>query len=421
MKVTFVNTSDCKGGAAIACKRLMNALNKNNIDVNMVVASACGQSPHIIDCNAGKFKKILYRWKFLWERLVIFFNNSFSRKRLFDVSTAETGTNISTIKEIQEADIIHLHWINQGMLSLHDIKKILNCGKPIVWTMHDMWPITGICHYAWDCFRYETGCGSCPQLSSYNKKDLSYRTGVKKESLFRNIHFVAVSSWLKNCADKSYIGRNNTCTVIPNVIDTGIFFPRDKEASRNKFAFLPTDRILVFGAAKLNSPIKGFDLLKKALEKPEIQHTFGKNILLVLFGDIKNDPDFLKNVPCRYMHLGIINDTETLAELYTAADMTVSAAHYETFGQTLIESMACGTPVVSFNSGGQQDIILHKKTGYLAAYPSTEDLSQGIFWVLKNTPNNEMEQSCIERVNTLYSSSAVASRYIQFYKQILSR
>ena len=150
MKILILNTSERTGGAAVAAGRLEKALLRAGISVSKIVR---------------KDTK-LNRLRFYWERLIIFLCNGLSRKKLFMVSIANTGEDISSNPLVKEADIIHLHWINQGFLSLNNIKKIVELNKPIVWTMHDMWPCTGICHHAWDCNNFMDECAKCPFLNS---------------------------------------------------------------------------------------------------------------------------------------------------------------------------------------------------------------------------------------------------------------
>ena len=192
MKVLLVNTSENRGGAAVACKRLMISLKKQGISVKMLVRDKQTTSPDVISIGESECQERMNRLRFVHERLVIWLNNFFSRKNLFSVSIANTGMDITRLKEVKEADIIHLHWINQGMLSLKDIHKLIVLGKPMVWTMHDMWPCTGICHHARECSHYTRDCGNCFFLKLSGNKDLSYRVFQKKLRVgYENILFVA--------------------------------------------------------------------------------------------------------------------------------------------------------------------------------------------------------------------------------------
>ena len=147
MRVLIINTSERIGGAAVAANRLTEALNNNGIQAKMLVRDKQTDQITVVELDRS-WKNI---WRFIWERLVIWKANKFKKNNLFSVDIANTGANITSLPEFVQADVVHLHWINQGMLSLNSIKKIINSGKPIVWTMHDMWPFTGICHHAREC------------------------------------------------------------------------------------------------------------------------------------------------------------------------------------------------------------------------------------------------------------------------------
>ena len=157
MKILIVNTSERTGGAAVAANRLMKALINNGVKAKMLVREKETDTLTVAELPKSPMK----RWNFLWERLVVFCHLHFSKKHLFEVDIANAGTDITKLREFKEADIIHLHWINQGMLSLSNIRKILRSGKPVIWTMHDIWPATGICHVTLNCRKFTTGCSNC--------------------------------------------------------------------------------------------------------------------------------------------------------------------------------------------------------------------------------------------------------------------
>ena len=160
MRVLIINTSERVGGAAVAASRLMRALQNSGVNVKMLVRDKQTQETNVVKLERNR----LMVWNFIWERIVIWRANRFKRNNLFAVDIANTGTDITILPEFQQADVIHLHWINQGMLSLQNIRKILTSGKPVVWTMHDMWPCTGICHHARECNRYQEECHHCPYI-----------------------------------------------------------------------------------------------------------------------------------------------------------------------------------------------------------------------------------------------------------------
>ncbi|GHV49165.1 hypothetical protein FACS1894181_07360 [Bacteroidia bacterium] len=207
-------------------------------------------------------------------------------------------------------------------------------------------------------------------------------------------------------------------SVIPNMIDITAFSPTDKQAARKQFSFPLEKKIVLMGAAKLNDPIKGFRYLKDALSllKEDM-----KDIYLVLFGKIKDAPSFLPDIPVEYTFMNLLSDTSIISQLYNAADVTVVPSYYETFGQTLIESMACGCPVVSFNNSGQTDIIDHKVNGYLAEYKNTKDLANGILWVLTEANYAELSRNAIDKVRQTYDESIIAGKYKDLYEEIVSK
>lgn len=401
MKVAIINTSECTGGAAVAAGRLGKALKKSGIQVDKLVRK----------------NTWLNRFRFYWERLIIFLCNHLNRKNLFAVSIANTGTDLSEDSLVKEADIIHLHWINQGFLSLRDIEKLVKLNKPIVWTMHDMWPCTGICHHAWGCERFYDKCGKCSFLKSNNLHDLSYYVWKKKGFLkTSSIQLVAVSSWLADQAKKSSLTKDLDVVVIPNAIDVSVFSKKEKMDIRKKMYFPLNKKVVLMGAARLDDPIKGFEFLKDALK---ILSCTRNDILLVLFGVIKHSKPFFEHLTVPYLSLGLLNDNNQIAELYSAADVTVVPSFYETFGQTIIEAMACGCPAVSFNNSGQADIIDHKVNGYLANYKDANDLANGIQWVLEHKDRQSLSDACVKKVRESYTEEVVAKQYMALYKELL--
>lgn len=419
MKVLILNTSETIGGAAVAARRLKNALLKAGEYVLMLVRDKQTTDRNVIEVNTNSVDRKINWLCFVWERLVIFFSNGLNRENLFKVSIANCGVNNSFLSVVNDMDIIHLHWINQGFLSLKQIKEIAKSGKPVVWTMHDMWPCTAICHYSWDCERFHNECGMCPFLRSSNEEDLSQRVWKKKRFFSSSgIQFVAVSSWLAKQAQESSLMKGLDIKVIPNVIDTTVFFQKDQLEIR-KLLGLPLDKkIILMGAARLDDPIKGFQYLKEALKILSPNRT---DILLILFGSIKNSESFFQELSVPYISLGLLTDNNQISDLYSAANVTVVPSLYETFGQTLIEAMACGCPTVSFNNSGQTDIIDHQVNGFLAEYKNSTDLAAGISWVLDRKDQKSLEDACIRNVHEHYTEQVVAKQYIKLYNELLQK
>jgi glycosyltransferase involved in cell wall biosynthesis len=358
---------------------------------------------------------------------VIFVYNRFSRKNLFQVSIANTGADISKHPLVKSADIIHIHWINQGFLALSDIKKLTNTGKPIVWTMHDVWPSTGICHYVANsgtrpnidvlseqCVNNMYKCGNCTLLSTPASKDLSHKIWEKKQFFAGNIYFVGCSRWIADCARKSALLKDADITNIPNPIDLKMFHPIDKINARQKFN-LPTDKqLILFVAAKLSDIRKGIlYFLDACLQLAD------QNVELVFLGG-QIDEQLLHEISLSTHVLGYLNTPDNISSAYSACDVFVTPSLSENLPNTIMEAMACGVPCVGFNTGGIPEMIDHKKNGYVAKYRDAEDLAAGIKWVLNNTAALNLPEACIKKVQNTYTQDIVADKYTRLYESLLS-
>jgi glycosyltransferase involved in cell wall biosynthesis len=411
MNVLLVNTSENTGGAAIACGRILKALRHEGVDAHMMVCNSESHGEGVIPVG----NRLEKRWCFLWERFVIWLCNALDRKNLFKVSIANSGIDITRTREFIDADVINLHWVNQGMLSLEIIGKILQSGKPVIWTMHDMWPCTGICHHAYECNAYRSECGNCPFLRFPGKSDLSFRVFQRKVEMLEkagNLTFVAVSNWLADKAVNSSLTGRFPVRVIPNVLPLEQFCIIDRAMARS-FLGIHESFVLSFGAARIDDPIKGFGYLAEALRLLVDSGQYkAEDIRLLLFGCIR-DKSVLKSIPVPYSYLEYIADARILSQVYSASDATVSSSLYETFGQTLIEAMACGSVPVSFDGSGQADIITHKQNGFLAQRLSAESLAEGIAWAFNHhLPARDLRRSVFNR----YSERAVAQQYISLFQ-----
>lgn len=407
MKILIINTSDTYGGAAVAAYRLMNALQAEGKQVKMLVRDKYAEHPDVISVG----NKIQNNLNFYWERGTIFLHNRLSRKNLFDVSLANSGLSIVDHLAYKEADIIHLHWINQGMLSIEEIENIARSGKKIVWTMHDMWPFTGICHHAGTCINYESGCGECPYLVAPSLHDLSYQRFVRKQRAYGegNITFVACSNWLKMMADKSPLTQDHPVVSIPNPIDTERYAPDDKAAARKKLNLPDNKKIVLFAAVKTSDPRKGIDYLAEASLIMSAQHS---DILFLIAGN--NGDEIEKRLSLPAQTLGFVGPEEMPA-VYNAADLFVTPSLQENLPNTIMEAMACGTPCVGFHTGGIPEMITHRADGYVAQYKDAQDLANGILWALFEADVSRLSLNARAKVISHYAQSLVAKQYIEIY------
>ncbi len=416
MRVLIINTSERTGGAAIAAWRLMAALNNNGIKAKMLVRDKETDQLTVVELK----KSLLNLWKFVWERVVIWRANSFKRHELFSVDIANTGIDITALPEFKQADVIHLHWINQGMLSLRNIQKILDSGKPVVWTMHDMWPFTGICHYAETCERYQTECHDCHFLyDGGSKKDLSYKTFQKKKKLLAHAHitFVACSQWLEAMAKKSALLQGQTITNIPNAININLFKPRDKQEARRKCGLPEEKKLLLFGSLKITDKRKGVDYLIEACkllhEKyPDLSDQLG----VVIVG--KQAEQVTQLIPFPVYDMAYVSDEKKLVDIYNAVDLYVTSSLQDNLPNTIVEAMACGIPCIGFNVGGIPQMIDHLHNGYVAEYMSADDFANGIHWALSQGNYQELSEEAYRKALTCYSEHTIAQKYINIYNRV---
>lgn len=415
MKVLIVNTSEKKGGAAVAAGRLVEALNRSGVKAKMAVMDKQTDSFTVVNTQSAWQRKK----NFLVERLGIFLHLHFSRKHLFDIDTASQGCDITKLREFKEADVIHLHWINQGMLSLRDIRKILDSGKRVVWTMHDIWPATSLCHLTLDCTSFHTSCSNCRLLpGGGSDNDLSAKVWRRKQKMLsqRRVAFVTCSQWLASEARKSGLLKEQTITNIPNPIDNRLFSPHDKKAAR-KAAGLPADkRLILFAAQRVTNKYKGMDYLISACRQMGEQHPeMLDNTGVVILGGSAEELRESFTFPVYTMNY--ISDEKKMAELYNAADVFVLPSLSENLPNTIMEAMACGVPCVGFNVGGIPEEIDHMQNGYVARYKSAEDLAEGIRWVLCESNYDALGSNAVSKVASHYSQHAVAMKYIDVYER----
>lgn len=418
MRVLIVNTSENTGGAAVAANRLKEALNNNGIKAKMLVRDKESDDITVAQLNKSWHQK----WDFLWERFVIYMRLHFKRDNLFLIDIANAGTDITKTREFKEADVIHLSWINQGMLSLKGIRKILESHKPVVWTMHDLWPASSICHYAHNCRNYEKQCGNCPLLpGNGSSNDLSARIWRKKRKILErnSILFVTCSRWLADKAKKSGLLSGQKVISIPNPIDSRAFTKENREEAR-LYAGLPEGKkLILFVSQRVTDKRKGMDYFITAINKmveehPEMKDNCG---IAILGGKAEELADKL---PLPSYPLGYVSEEKKIASIYNSVDLFVLPSLEDNLPNTIMEAMACGVPCVGFNTGGIPEMIDHLKNGYVAEYKSSDDLARGIHWVLSEADHQSLSNEAMKKVNQCYSQYAVAMKYIEAYNQAMA-
>lgn len=391
--IVLLSYHDSNGGAGIAAGRLQVALENAGHQVDYIVREKASRS------NAIKFGNGLVSWlKFIAERLFFLrFEKDKSIRFLFNPGVF--GSDISSHPIIQQADILHLHWVNFGFLSVDDIASLMRLNKPIFWTLHDMWAFTGGCHHSGSCENFHQSCGDCKFLKNPNPNDFSHRMWEAKKEGFasKNLHIITCSDWLANRAKQSSILGDHDIQTIPNAIDTDFFSP-----TANSLGLDSGKKYILFVAMRVNAPAKGFHLLKEALQFIDSATTE----LLIVGGEMTED------LPLRSHSFGQVNDPAKMRDIYAAADVFVTPSLEENLPNTIMEAMACGTACVGFEVGGIPEMIEHEKTGYVAQAFDPADLAKGINWCLESTTAGSKSR---ERAANLYDQKIVAQQHLAYY------
>ncbi len=419
MRILFVNTSELTGGAAVATSRLMRALRKSGESAAMVVRDKTSDDGDVLSLP-GRWSA---RWHFLWERLVVFLHLRLHKEHLWEIDIANSGADITQLPAFKNADVVHLAWINQGMLSLQGIRRILASGKPVVWTLHDLWPVSGICHYARGCGKFSHGCGDCPLLpGGGGSKDLSNKVWLRKKDVYQsgNISLVTCSEWLGNQARQSGLAQGIDVSTIPNPIDTSVFCPSDKARARAALGLPQDKKVILFVAQKVTDERKGASYLVSALDKLRSLHPeVAEETVVALLGG--HSDDLASQISLPVYPLGYVSGDALLSRVYNAADVFVLPSMEDNLPNTIMEALACGVPCVGFRVGGIPEMIDDRISGYVACAGSSDDLAEGLFWVLSEADHEALSKSAVAKVMECYSEEAVARRYINVYRRALAR
>ncbi len=322
-------------------------------------------------------------------------------------SPGRNGIALTRHPAYRAANIIHLHWINGGMLSIEGIGQI---DKPLVWTIRDMWPFTGGCHYSLDCFGYTKSCGACPQLHSKAPVDLSSRILDRKNAYFpSSTTYVGISSWISEAAASSSLLSEQDIRTISNCIDTSVFHQVSQAEARARLGLPQSAKIVLAGALSHSDRYKGHAFWHQAKNNLPCN-----NFRFASFGASRPDDtiDF---------DFGVVTDDQKLRDIYGASDVLVFPSLQEAFGKVAAEAMASGTPVVSFDATGLKDIVLHKATGYAAKPFSSADLAAGIVWCLEDRFRlDRLSNAAANEARIRFAPSQAAHAYIDLYREKLS-
>ncbi|MGC1310059.1 MAG: glycosyltransferase family 4 protein [Phormidesmis sp.] len=411
--VLHLNTWGGIGGAFITSDRLHQALLKANIDS----AYAYGRALHGSDAAL----KGLDHYHFLGskESLAEAALTKVSRKAGLNDITRLSTFKLSKTPFFQAASILNFHNLHSDYFSYLALPQLTNA-KPAVWTLHDMWSFTGHCAYSYECDRWQTGCGKCPALREEPmvQRDATHLEWKLKDWVYNRskLTIVAPSLWLTQQAQQSLLSRFDIHH-IPYGIDTQLYQPLDPQECRHVLGIPPGKRVLMFGAQSLSNARKGGDLLFKALMA--LPPAIKADTLLLTFGSGGNHE--LKTLGMETISLGYVSSDRIKAILYSAADAFVFPTRADNLPLVLQESIACGTPMVSFRVGGVPDMVRPGITGLLAKPADADDLSEKIIQMLEDSGRREeMSKRCREIALEEYSIELQRDRYIALYQKLLT-
>lgn len=407
LEVLHLATYESFGGAARASKRIYHALKEQPILCSMFTLLKTSMDESIISVQPNDHHVQL---KYIHEILKSNQKQKLGKNVILE-SYGEISAGIVDKINAHRASIVHLHWIN-NLLSIQDISKI---NKPIVWTLHDMWPFSGSKHLSYDpdsFFYWDSTKGE----TAVNQNNIE--TFRLKQEYWHKQKFtlVAPSNWLADCAKRSVLFNTCDISVIPCPIDYDFWSPQNTGNSRVRFNFdINKKQILFIGQNLINDPNKGWDLLQEVLNT--LFKTGEIEFELVVVG---HSGQLITNCPYTIHSLGEISEDEILVELYSAVDLLVVPSRFEAFSQVTLEAQSCGLPVVGFNIGGIPDILIHKKTGWISAAFDLIDFYEGMRWIFKEEWRaKKLGSSGRKNVIEKFSSEKVAQQYYELYQQII--
>jgi len=410
LRVVHVNTADFVGGAAIAAYRLHEALNRMpDVESSLLAGIRVTNDPRVTSVCRNRHEYLLSRFAHRLQS-AIGLAGWYSPHRALERHPL-----------IRAADVVHLHHISGGFFSY---KEMIGLSQlvPLVWTLHDMWGFTGACHQALDCRRWEGGCGACPNLPSDAMLDLSGWHWRRKRDVYRlaRLTIVTPSRWLMSLSKQSPLMGHLAVRCVPNAIDTGVFKPAAERNELRRRWGIPQDaQMVMIGSADLGNEQKGAGQLLRVLcgLPPELRARMA--LLLVGKGSF---PEIGESFGGRVIPTGYIGSQEQMAQCYSMADLFLLPTRADNLPNTLIESLACGTPAITFDVGGCGEVVRHLETGYLARAGDYDDFAAGVELMLKDALLYEkVKAGCRGYAVERYSSDKVAERHAELYRRIVTQ
>lgn len=406
MKIVHINHADNIGGAAIAAYRLSIAMCRAGVDSKMLVYRNLRENdPMVVGLLSSRLSLFFHQVRI--RLLTLFIKYYFKPFGTFSIPYS--GMSIHNHPLVKSADVIILHWVSSGMMTMKELERILSLGKPVFWMMHDSYPYTGGCHFFWECDRYTKGCEDCLLIGRNCGRGIAHKEFLNKAGVFRykNLRFIGPSQWEVDCAKRSSLLKGKTVDVCRNVIDTELFRRKNVEDLKSKIGLDAHKNTILFSAVSVKDVYKGLHFLLEAINMlpPE-------KYQCVILGADSSDLSLEMKTFC----LGYIRDEQQMSEIYNLADVFVLPSLAESFSLVIAEAMACGVPCVGFNCTAIPGLISHKKNGYLAKYKSSESLAEGVRWICEESDYRSLSDESVSFIEENCSFHKVR----EIYKVILA-
>lgn len=419
MRIVHISTNDIRGGAARAAFRLHQGLTANGQTSSMFVSSKSSQDSRVTVFRPPSDVISRVRRRFKFEQMKRSARQSqvslpAGYESLSMGRSRHNGADVLT--QLPPCDVINLHWI-ANFIDYQTFFTSLPPSLPVVWTLHDMNAFTGGCHYDLGCGAYTNYCGACPQLGSNDSKDRSNQAWDRKKIIFsklsdKQLHIVTPSHWLAAEARRSVFNGQFPISVIPNGLDLEDFAPRGREFARGLLGVSQKAKVVLFVADSLTVHRKGFGPLTEALG---LVGQKVKDLFLISIGN----RDLSIDIKIPWLHLGHLSNDRFLSVVYSAADLFVVPSIQDNLPNTVLESLACGTPIVGFATGGIPDMVRHGITGALAPTQNVAALGSAIADLLEDvTERTEMAENCRRVAIDEYALEVQARAYAKLYETV---
>jgi glycosyltransferase involved in cell wall biosynthesis len=413
--VLHISASDTIGGASRAMYSIHEALNEQGWTSFALVGRRASSDTSVLTYRTPTGRALSLASKFVDQQFLRVAASRATESVTFNL----LGSPVARMAAGLNPSVVHLHWVGDSFITPRGITRLPD---PIVWTLWDMWPFTGGCHYSWGCERHTESCGRCPVIRSSRSGDATRLGMLRKRRAWRakTFHVVAVSEWLAEQARRSSLFAQSQIEVILPGVDTSKFRPHEPAVARNILG-LPQDRSIVgFVALNINAARKGWNHLEDALsilkDQPATRDALPPILLRV--GAIPRGHH--SSLTLDTIDLAFLSDDLSLALAYSACNVVAVPSVQEAFGRVAIEALACGTPVVAFRGTGVADAVDHGRTGYLAELGSAADLARGLTNCLEKTDENgAMRNTAREVAVKVYSTTVQAARYAALYDRLM--